>query len=96
MEMELVHNWNHEEEFELIKRCILKSYNSEVHSQSLVEGILELAHGAATMRNLGLKRRYRYTAEQTTQENDQRVAARPDRAKQRRHPVRVPSDGGKA
>jgi 2-methylcitrate dehydratase len=43
MEMELVHNWNHEEEFELIKRCILKSYNSEVHSQSLVEGILELA-----------------------------------------------------
>jgi 2-methylcitrate dehydratase len=43
MEMELVHNWNHEEEFELIRRCILKNYNSEVHSQSLIEGILELA-----------------------------------------------------
>jgi 2-methylcitrate dehydratase len=43
MEMELEHNWNHEEEFELIPRCMLKSYNSEVHSQSLIEGMLELA-----------------------------------------------------
>jgi len=42
MEMELAHNWNHEEEFELIPRCMLKKYNSEVHSQALVEGILEL------------------------------------------------------
>ena len=42
MEMELAHNWKHEEEFDLIKRCILKKYNSEVHSQSLIEAILEI------------------------------------------------------
>jgi 2-methylcitrate dehydratase len=42
MDMELVHNWSHEEEFELIPRCILKEYNSEVHSQSLIEALLEL------------------------------------------------------
>jgi len=42
MEMELHHNWNHEEAFDLIPKCILKRYNSEVHSQSLIEGILEL------------------------------------------------------
>ena len=42
MGMELAHNWNHEEEFELIPRCMLKKFNSEVHSQALIEGILEL------------------------------------------------------
>ena len=42
MEMELVHNWSHEEEFELIPRCILKEFNSEVHSQSLIEALLDL------------------------------------------------------
>jgi len=42
MEMELEHNWNQEEEFELVPRCMLKIFNSEVHSQSLVEAILEL------------------------------------------------------
>ena len=42
MEMELEHNWDHEEEFVLVPRCILKRYNSEVHSQSLIEALLEL------------------------------------------------------
>jgi 2-methylcitrate dehydratase len=42
MEMELGHNWKHEEEFELVPKCILKKYNSEVHSQSSIEALLEL------------------------------------------------------
>jgi 2-methylcitrate dehydratase len=44
MGMELEHNWKHEEEFELIPKCILKKYNAEVHSQSLIEGMLELVN----------------------------------------------------
>ncbi|HEY6955188.1 MAG TPA: MmgE/PrpD family protein [Flavisolibacter sp.] len=39
--MELKYNWN-EDQFDLIPKCILKSYNSEVHTQSLIEAALEL------------------------------------------------------
>ena len=39
--MELKHDWT-TEQFDLIPRCILKSYNSEVHSQPSVEAALEL------------------------------------------------------
>ena len=42
MGMELEHNWKEEQDFSLIKKCILKSYNAEVHSQSLIEGVIEL------------------------------------------------------
>lgn len=40
-DMELQHNWL-EEKFDLIPKCILKSYNAEVHSQSALEAIIEL------------------------------------------------------
>lgn len=39
--MELKHDWT-TETFDLIPRCILKSYNAEVHTQSSIEAILEL------------------------------------------------------
>lgn len=39
--MELKHDWS-EEQVDLIPRCILKSYNAEVHTQSSIEAILEL------------------------------------------------------
>ena len=39
--MELKHDWT-QEKFDLIRCCILKSYNSEVHSQPTVEAALEL------------------------------------------------------
>jgi 2-methylcitrate dehydratase len=39
--MELKYDWT-KENFDLIPRCILKSYNSEVHSQPSVEAALEL------------------------------------------------------
>lgn len=39
--MDLKYNWN-EDHFDLIPKCILKSYNSEVHTQSLIETALEL------------------------------------------------------
>jgi 2-methylcitrate dehydratase len=39
--MELKHDWS-QEAFDLISRCILKSYNAEVHTQSSIEAILEL------------------------------------------------------
>ncbi len=39
--MELKYNWT-KEKFDLIPCCILKSYNSEVHSQPSVEAALEL------------------------------------------------------
>jgi 2-methylcitrate dehydratase len=39
--MELDYNWK-DDRFELIARCILKSYNAEVHTQSLIEAALEL------------------------------------------------------
>ncbi|MGN6195789.1 MAG: MmgE/PrpD family protein [Ginsengibacter sp.] len=39
--MELKHDWT-QEKFDLIRCCILKSYNAEVHSQPTVEAALEL------------------------------------------------------
>jgi 2-methylcitrate dehydratase len=39
--MDLKYDWT-TENFDLIPRCILKSYNTEVHSQSAVEAALEL------------------------------------------------------
>ena len=39
--MELKYNWD-EDQFDLIPKCILKNYNSEVHTQSLVEAALQL------------------------------------------------------
>jgi 2-methylcitrate dehydratase len=39
--MDLKYDWT-TENFDLIPRCILKSYNAEVHSQSAVEAALEL------------------------------------------------------
>lgn len=39
--MELKYNWE-EDHFDLIPKCILKSYNSEVHTQSLIEAAIEL------------------------------------------------------
>jgi 2-methylcitrate dehydratase len=39
--MELSYDWQ-EENFELIRKCALKSYNSEVHTQSILEAVLEM------------------------------------------------------
>jgi 2-methylcitrate dehydratase len=39
--MELKHDWTNES-FDLIPRCILKSYNAEVHTQSAIQALLEL------------------------------------------------------
>jgi 2-methylcitrate dehydratase len=39
--MKLEYDWE-KETFELIKKCILKRYNAEVHSQSAIEAVLEL------------------------------------------------------
>jgi len=39
--MKLKYNWA-SENFELVKKCILKSYNAEVHTQSAVEATLDL------------------------------------------------------
>jgi len=39
--MELKYDWR-EDTFDLIRKCALKSYNSEVHTQSLIEAALEL------------------------------------------------------
>jgi 2-methylcitrate dehydratase len=39
--MKLKYNWD-EDNFDLIPKCVLKSYNAEVHTQSLIEGALEL------------------------------------------------------
>lgn len=39
--LKLKYNWN-EDHFDLIHKCMLKSYNSEVHTQSLVEAAVEL------------------------------------------------------
>lgn len=39
--MELKYNWE-EDAFDLLPKCILKAYNSEVHTQSLIEAALEL------------------------------------------------------
>ena len=39
--MELKYDWD-EDNFDLISKCILKNYNSEVHTQSLIETALEL------------------------------------------------------
>jgi 2-methylcitrate dehydratase len=39
--MELKYNWN-EDQFDLIPKCVLKSYNAEVHTQSLIEAALQL------------------------------------------------------
>jgi 2-methylcitrate dehydratase len=40
--MELKYDWT-KEDFSLIRKCILKSYNAEVHTQSILEAVLELA-----------------------------------------------------
>ena len=39
--MKLKYNWD-EDQFDLIPKCVLKSYNAEVHTQSLIEAALEL------------------------------------------------------
>jgi 2-methylcitrate dehydratase len=39
--MELTYDWM-KEDFSLVRKCILKSYNSEVHTQSVIEAVLEL------------------------------------------------------
>jgi len=39
--MELKYNWD-KDHFDLIPKCILKGYNAEVHTQSLIEAALEL------------------------------------------------------
>jgi 2-methylcitrate dehydratase len=39
--MDLKYNWD-EDKFDLIPKCILKSYNAEVHTQSLIEAALQL------------------------------------------------------
>jgi 2-methylcitrate dehydratase len=39
--MKLDYDWS-KENFALISKCILKSYNAEVHSQSAIDGIIEL------------------------------------------------------
>lgn len=39
--LKLKYNWDNDQ-FDLIPKCILKSYNAEVHTQSLVEAALEL------------------------------------------------------
>lgn len=39
--MKLDYDWS-KDKFELIRKCILKSYNAEVHTQSLIEAALEL------------------------------------------------------
>lgn len=39
--MDLKYNWD-EDHFDLIPKCILKSYNAEVHTQSLIEAALQL------------------------------------------------------
>jgi len=39
--MKLDYDWEHEN-FELIRRCILKKYNAEVHSQPSIEAVLEI------------------------------------------------------
>ena len=39
--MKLKYNWARED-FSLIKKCVLKSYNAEVHTQSAIEAVLEL------------------------------------------------------
>jgi 2-methylcitrate dehydratase len=41
--MDLKYNWD-EDKFDLIPKCVLKSYNSEVHTQSLIEAALDLKH----------------------------------------------------
>jgi 2-methylcitrate dehydratase len=41
--MELKYDWL-QEDFSLIRKCILKSYNSEVHTQPSLEAVLELKH----------------------------------------------------
>jgi 2-methylcitrate dehydratase len=40
-DMNLDYDWEHEN-FELIKKCVLKKYNAEVHSQSAIEAALTL------------------------------------------------------
>ena len=39
--MALKHDWG-KEDFSLIEKCVLKSYNAEVHTQSAIEAVLEL------------------------------------------------------
>ena len=39
--MDLKYNWD-EDKFDLIPKCVLKNYNSEVHTQSLIEAALDL------------------------------------------------------
>jgi 2-methylcitrate dehydratase len=39
--MKLDYDWKRED-FQLIKKCVLKPYNAEVHTQSAIEGALEL------------------------------------------------------
>jgi 2-methylcitrate dehydratase len=41
LKMTLDHDWSHEA-FDLVRFCILKSYNAEVHSQSAIDALLHL------------------------------------------------------
>jgi 2-methylcitrate dehydratase len=41
--MKLEYDWS-KETFELIRKCVLKKYNAEVHGQSAIEAALELKH----------------------------------------------------
>lgn len=43
-DMKLNYSWQHET-FELIPRCVLKKYNAEVHSQSVLEALSDLREG---------------------------------------------------
>jgi 2-methylcitrate dehydratase len=42
-DMKLEYDWS-KESFDLIRKCVLKRYNAEVHSQSTIEAVLELRH----------------------------------------------------
>jgi 2-methylcitrate dehydratase len=48
LKMKLDHDWSRES-FDLLPRCILKAYNAEVHSQSAIDGLLQIQreHGFA-------------------------------------------------
>jgi 2-methylcitrate dehydratase len=50
-DMKLNYDWK-KENFDLIKKCVLKPYNAEVHTQSAIEGALEL------------KQKYAFSADQ--------------------------------
>src|ERR1700712_3216093 len=40
-DMKLDYDWS-KENFDLVKQCVLKRYNAEVHSQSVIEAVMEI------------------------------------------------------